>query len=186
MELQIQDLISSIKKDGIEAAEAQANAIVEEANKKAAEIVAKAKEEAAAKVSEAEQKIATIKEGAQVNVAQAQRDAVLSFKSSIEEEFRKLLAADIKKTVKGKTLATLIKAALAEEDPANYCAEVAEVTDGLKGELAAEIENGLEVKLSSNIHGGFKLAAKDGSGFFDCTDEEIAEMLKPFFSALSI
>ena len=36
---------------------------------------------------------------------------------------------------------------------------------------------------SSNVVSliGFRLAAKDGSGYFDCSDEEIAQMLMPFF-----
>ena len=36
---------------------------------------------------------------------------------------------------------------------------------------------------SSNVVSliGFRLAAKDGSGYFDCSDQEIAEMLMPFF-----
>ena len=37
MELQIQDLVSSIRKDGIEAANAEAEAIISEAKKKAEE-----------------------------------------------------------------------------------------------------------------------------------------------------
>lgn len=186
MELQIQDLISSIRKDGIDAANAESDAIVEAANKKAAEIVAEAKAEAEAKASDAEKRIATLTEGARVNVEQAQRDAVLSFKNAIEGEFRKILAADIKKTVNGDALASLIRAALNGEDPSKYAAEVAEVTEGLKGELAAEIENGLEVKVSQNVRSGFRLSEKDGSGFFDCSDEEIAEMIRPFFSSLNI
>ena len=62
-----------------------------------------------------------------------------------------------------------------------YAAEVSEVTEGLKQELAAEIRNGLELRPSKKVKAGFRLAAKDGSGYFDCTDEEIAEMLMPFF-----
>ena len=46
MELQIQDLVSSIRKDGIEAANAEAEAIISEAKKKAETIVADAKAEA--------------------------------------------------------------------------------------------------------------------------------------------
>ena len=185
MELQIQDLISEIKKEGIDAAQIEADALIAEANKKAESIIAKAKSEAASSVAEAEQKIATLTNGARENAVQAQRDAVLSFKDSITNEFKKILTADIKKTVCGETLAKLIKAALAGENPADYTAEVAEISDALKSELASEINNGLEIKLSQNVRGGFKLAAKDGSGFFDCTDEEIANMLTPFFSALS-
>lgn len=186
MELQIQDLISSIRKDGIDAANAESDAIIAAANKKAAEIIAGAKAEADAKTSEAEKRIATLTEGAKVNVEQAQRDAVLSFKNAIEGEFRKILSADIKKTVNGEALATLIKAALNGEDPSKYAAEVATVTEGLESELAEEISKGLEVKISSNVRSGFRLSSKDGSGFFDCSDEEIAEMIRPFFSSLNI
>ena len=46
MELQIQDLVSSIKKDGIDSANKEAAAILAEANKQADAIVAGAKAEA--------------------------------------------------------------------------------------------------------------------------------------------
>ncbi len=185
MELQIQDLVSSIKKEGIEASQKEAEAILAAANQNASDIVAKAKAEAASMKAEAEQSIATLRTGALENAQQAQRDAVLSFKESIEDEFKKILTADIKKTVNGDTLAKLIKAALADEDPSKYVAEVAEVTEGLKSELAAEVKKGLEIKVSPNARSGFRLAAADGSGYFDCSDEEIANMLQPYFSSLN-
>ena len=47
MELQIQDLVSSIKKDGIDSAQTQAAAILDDAKKQAEAIVASAKSEAA-------------------------------------------------------------------------------------------------------------------------------------------
>ena len=31
---------------------------------------------------------------------------------------------------------------------------------------------------------GFRLAAKDGSGYFDCSDDEILQMLMPYFRNL--
>jgi V/A-type H+-transporting ATPase subunit E len=31
------------------------------------------------------------------------------------------------------------------------------------------------------VGAGFRLAAKDGSGYFDCSEQEIANMLTPFF-----
>ena len=45
MELQIQDLIGAIKKDGYDAAQKQADQIMADAKKQAAEIIAKANEE---------------------------------------------------------------------------------------------------------------------------------------------
>jgi V/A-type H+-transporting ATPase subunit E len=42
------------------------------------------------------------------------------------------------------------------------------VTDALKAKLAKEIKEGLEIKPTKNVQAGFRLAAKDGSGYFDC------------------
>ena len=77
-------------------------------------------------------------------------------------------------------------AALQGEDASAYAAEVASVTDALKSELAGELKAGLELRLSKKIHTGFRLCAKDGSGYIDCSDEELAEQLAPFFRELRI
>ena len=82
--------------------------------------------------------------------------------------------------------AALIPAALQGEDASAYAAEVASVTDALKSELASELKAGLELRLSKKVHTGFRLCAKDGSGYIDCSDEELAEQLAPFFRELRI
>lgn len=51
-------------------------------------------------------------------------------KKSVQSEFEKLLAADVSKTMNTETLAKLILAAMDDEDPAKYVAEVSEVTEG--------------------------------------------------------
>ena len=186
MELQIQDLVSSIKKEGVDAAKAQADAILAEAKQKADAIIAAAQEEAKKTTENAERDVAALKDSARVSAEQAKRDAVLSFREAVQGEFKKILAADVKKTVSGDTLAKLINAAIGEDDPAKYAAEVNEVTEGLKGELAQKVQAGLEIRPNASVRSGFKLAMKDGSGYFDCTEEELTSMLMPFFSELNI
>lgn len=186
MELQIQDLVSSIKKDGIETAQKEAEAIVSEAKKQAAAIVAEAKAEAAKVKDSAEKEIAVFKESAQLSAQQAKRDAMLAFKTEVQGEFQKILAGDVKKSLNDKTLATLISAALKDEDVSSYTVELGEVSDVIKGELAEAVKNGLEIRPSKSVRSGFRLAAKDGSGYFDCSDEEITEMLMPFFRDLTL
>ena len=151
MELQIQDLVSSIRKDGIDAANAEAEAIISEAKKKAEMIIADAKAEAKNIQETSEKEINILKESAALSAEQAKRDAMLAFKN---------------------------------EDVQNYPVEVAEVSDSLKAELAEEIKNGLEIKPTKSVRAGFRLAAKDGSGYFDCSDEEIMQMLMPYFRNL--
>jgi len=184
MELQIQDLVTSIRKEGIDAANAEAEAIIAEAKKKADAIVAAARAEAQDAKDSAEKEIGVLKESAAVGAEQAKRDAMLAFRASVQAEYEKLLSSAISANLKGEALGKLIRASLAGEDISAYTAEVAEVGDALKAELAAEIKNGLEIKPVKNIKAGFRLAAKDGSGYFDCTEEEIMQMIMPFFRNL--
>ena len=184
MELQIQDLVSSIRKEGLEAANAEAESIIAEAKKKAESIVNGAKTEAQQYKEAAEKEIAILKESAEVGAEQAKRDAVLDFKTEIQGEFEKILASDISKELSGEGLGKLIRAVVTGENVADYAAEVSEVSETLKKELAEEIKNGLEIRPTKGVQQGFRLAAKDGSGYFDCSDEGIMEMLMPYFRDL--
>lgn len=177
MELQIQDLVSSIKKDGIDSANQQAAAILADARKQADAIIAEAKSQADKLRDDAKAEIDVFKTSAQ----QAKRDAVLAFRQEIQKEFEKILAADVGKALDQQTLARLIQAAVQGEDVSGYAVEVGQVTDGIRQQLAQELKNGLEIRPSKKVGAGFRLAAKDGSGYFDCSDQEIAEMLMPFF-----
>ena len=174
MELQIQDLVSSIKKDGIDSANQQAAAILADARKQADAIIADAKSQADKLRDDARAEIEVFKNSAQLSAQQAKRDAVLAFRQEVQQEFEKILAADVGKALDQQTLAKLIQAALQGEDVSGYAGEVGQ-------QLAQELKNGLELRPSKKVGAGFRLAAKDGSGYFDCSDQEIAEMLMPFF-----
>ena len=184
MELQIQDLVSSIRKDGIDAANAEAEAIISEAKKKAEMIIADAKAEAKNIQETSEKEINILKESAALSAEQAKRDAMLAFKNEVQAEFEKILSAKIKNNLSEAALGKLIQAVVADEDVQNYSVEVAEVSDSLKAELAEEIKIGLEFIPTKSVRAGFRLAARDGSGYFDCSDEEIMQMLMPYFRNL--
>lgn len=181
MELQIQDLVQSIKKDGIERANQEADAILAQARQQAEAILSDARSEAAKTLERARAEVEVYQNSARLDAQQARRDAVLAFRKEVQAEFEALLAADVRKTLNETALAALIQAALAGENPADYTAEVSEVTQTLNSQLAEAIRNGLELRPSKKVQAGFRLAAKDGSGYFDCSDEEISRMLTPFF-----
>lgn len=186
MELQIKDLVDSIKKDGIDAAKKESDKIISQAQEKADAIVEKAKAEAEKILENNKKEIEILKESALVSAQQARRDAVLSFKTEIEKQYKRILTQDVKKALDESALASMIKAAISDQDVSELTAEVSEVSETLKSQLAEEIKKGLEIKPVKNIEAGFRLSSKDGSGFFDCTDDEIAKMLMPFFGELSI
>ena len=184
MELQIQDLVSSIRKEGIDTANAEAESIIAEAKKKAESIVVDAKAEAKSIQEASEKEISILKESAAISAEQAKRDAMLAFKTEVQAEFEKILSAKIKNNLSDAALGKLIQAVVADEDVQNYSVEVAEVNDALRSELAEEIKKGLEIRPTKGVRAGFRLAAKDGSGYFDCSDEEIMQMLMPYFRNL--
>ena len=186
MELQIQDLVSSIRKEGIDAANSEAESILAEAKKKAEAIVADARSEAKRTKESSEKEIEILRESAIVSAEQAKRDAMLAFKEEVQAAFEKILSAKVRDSLDGEALGKLIRAAVEGEDVSKYTAEVAEVGDALKAELAGEIKAGLSIRPTKGVQAGFKLAANDGSGYFDCSDEEIMEMLMPHFRNLDL
>ena len=186
MELQIQDLVSSIKKDGIESANQEAASILADAKKQAEAILADARSEADKLRESAKAEAEIFKTSAQLSAEQAKRDAVLAFRQEINGELTKLLAQDTGKALEDKTLASLVLAAVQGEDASAYAAEVAEVTEALRAELAGAVKAGLEIRSSKKVHTGFRLCAKDGSGYIDCSDEELSKLLAPFFRDMHI
>ena len=107
MELQIQDLVSSIKKDGIESANREAAQILADAKAQAEKIVADARSEADKLRADAQAEIGVFKASAQLSAEQAKRDAVLAFRQEIGAELTKLLAQDTHKALDDKALAAL-------------------------------------------------------------------------------
>ena len=105
MELQIQDLVSSIKKDGIESANREAAQILADAKARAEKIVADARSEADKLRADAQAEIGVFKASAQLSAEQAKRDAVLAFRQEIGAELTKLLAQDTHKALDDKALA---------------------------------------------------------------------------------
>ena len=97
MELQIQELVSSIQKEGIEVAKAETDRIIAEANEKAAAIIAQAKSEAERIEAKSKKEIDLMKDSAKVGAEHAQRDAMLSFKEAVQAKFENLLEADVAK-----------------------------------------------------------------------------------------
>ena len=104
MEQQIQDLIASIKKDGIEEATKESNKIISDAKAQAASIIKKAEEDSAKLIEDARKSIALEKSSAEASIKQAGRDVSLSLKKSIENEFNNILKLSLEKELHGNVL----------------------------------------------------------------------------------
>ncbi len=189
MAQQIQDLVASIQKEGIDKANKEAEKIIAAAEKKADNIIKSAKKEADKVLSEADREIALRDQSAKASLSQAARDVQLSLKKSLTEQMNVLLEEKVKTTFKSKDFVKLIKdiLSLGFYDAKNTELQISEkdykeLATVLTKELGDKIKEGLEIKPVKNVNFGFRLADKDGSGHFDFSAEATAELLIPFLS----
>jgi V/A-type H+-transporting ATPase subunit E len=189
MEIQLQELIDKIKKDGIESAseaasrlkaqaEAEAKRIVEAANREAENIVAKAK-------SDAER----FEKAGVATLEQASRNLVLAFKGEIQAVLDKITvretaAAYSEDTLKA-ALPDLIKGWADKGDSLDLIlneGQLAKLESFFREKLAGELKKGLELKPGRSLDAGFRIANRDGSAYYDFSAESVAELLSAYLN----
>ena len=185
MDVQLQELIDKIKKDGVAASEKQAAKIVADAEKKAETIVKEAEEKAAQLINDAKKETARMEKSSEEAVMQASRNLLLSFKDSIVGTLDKIIQAETEKAVTDDVLKKLVpetvKAWCKETDASELSVLLAEkdlkkLESAFKTSLKAEIKKGLEIKPDKTISAGFRVGVKNGAAFYDYSAESVAEL----------
>lgn len=186
MEQQIQDLVASIKKEGIEEAKKQSAEILASAKAEAEEIIKKAKAEGDKIIQDAKNSAKLEAESAKAQIVQAGRDVTLSLKQSVEALFNKILVENCKKAMDASLLAQLITQAV-NADLNGVTAEIPEglkddVVKALSSEVAKLVKQKDFLKESKGVLSGIKLSSNDGSGYIDMSASECALLVKPYLS----
>ena len=186
MEQQIQDLVASIRKEGIEEAKKQSAEILASAKAEAEEIIKKAKAEGDKIIQDAKNSAKLEAESAKAQIVQAGRDVTLSLKQSVEALFNKILVEDCKKAMDASLLAQLITQAV-NADLNGVTAEIPEglkddVVKALSSEVAKLVKQKDFLKESKGVLSGIKLSSNDGSGYIDMSASECALLVKPYLS----
>ncbi len=186
MEQQIQDLIASIRKEGIDNAKAESARIIAEAEEKAASIVNSAEEKGRAITAQAEKEAELSRASSEASIRQAARDVSLSLRKSIEDKYTAILRDKAAEAMKGEALIAIIKAAVSA-DAGDKDVEISPSDmEALRGDLSAvfasEIAKGITVRSSSSVSSGFRIVEKDGSGYIDYSAEECTKLLLPYLS----
>ena len=83
MDVQLQELLETIKKDGLKAAEEEAKTVLERAEKRAEEIVEKARKEAKGLIEDAKHEAEKAETSGREALKQAGRDLILSINKRI-------------------------------------------------------------------------------------------------------
>jgi V/A-type H+-transporting ATPase subunit E len=190
MDIQLQELIDKIKRDGIESAseeasrlriqaEAEARCIIEAAHKEAEAIVAKGKADA-----ERSEKAGI------AAVEQASRNLVLAFKTEIQTLLDKIIAQEAASAYDSGVLKAAIPELLKSwstkgSDALDVLlseAHLKDLSSFFNDKLAVELKKGVELKADRNLSSGFRIANKDGSAYYDFSAESVAELFAAYLN----
>ena len=191
MDVQLQELIDKIKKDGIANAESEAQKIIAEAEKKAQSIIADAEEKSQEIIKNAKAETSKMEKASEEAIIQAGRNMLLSFKDSLLSELNGLVQTETEKATTKDVLAKLIpetvkawskntqvdelSVLLSEKDLSSLQA-------AFTNELKAEIEKGLEIKPDKPFSSGFRIGVKNGAAYYDFSAESVAELFAAYLN----
>ena len=190
MEIQLQELIDKIKKDGIESTSKETARLKQEAEAEASRIVDAAKKEAANILSKGKLDAEQSEKAGKAALEQASRNLILAFKAQIQELLDKITADAVASAfsidiIKG-ILPDLIKNWAAKNTDSLSVllseGDLKKLDDAFKAKLASTLKGGVELKPEKTIESGFRIAEKDGSAFYDFSSEAVAHMLSAYLS----
>jgi V/A-type H+-transporting ATPase subunit E len=191
MDVQLQELIDKIKKDGVAAAEKIASEKLAQAQKDADKIIADAKVEAEKIKKTAKDETARMEKASEDAIRQASRNLVLSFRESVTKELSALVRAETEKAYSTDLLVKLIpetvKAWTAKADASSISvllneSDLKSVESSLMSALRSEIDKGLTLKVDKSINKGFRVGVENGAAFIDITDEAVADLFSAYLN----
>lgn len=191
MDIQLQELIEKIKKDGVASAEAAAQKIITEAEKKAASIVSDAEAKADSIIKTAKAETERMEKASEDAIAQAGRNLIISFRDEINKEISALVYAETEKAMDKDLLKKLIpeavKAWAANNDATDIsillpAKDVKALESGLKTAFKGKLSKGIELKSDASLSAGFRIGAKCGQAFYDFSAEEVASLFSAYLN----
>ena len=191
MDVQLQELIDKIKKDGVAAAEKDAAKIIANSEKKAEAIIAEAQSKAAEIIKNAQSETKKMEKASEEAIVQAGRNMLLSFKDALVGELDGLIQNGTEKALSKDVLTKLVpetvKAWAKNADASELSVLLSEkdlkaLESSITSELKAEIKKGLEIKPDKTLNAGFRIGVKNGAAFYDYSAESLAEMFAAYLN----
>ena len=191
MEIQLQELIEQIKKDGVEAAETEAKSIVDKAKDEAEKIIAQAKAEAEKILQNAKTENERLVKSSEDAIKQAGRNLLISFRESVTKELKTIVSENITAVYSSDAFAKLIVnvvecwAKKSDSDDLSVILNSEDLKlleDTLLAGLKDRLLNGVTLKASNNFDGGFRIAVNNGDAYYDYSSEAVVDMLSNYLS----
>lgn len=191
MEVQLQELIEQIKKDGVAAAETEAKAIVDSAQEKAEKIVADAKAQAEKILADAKSETERMTKSSDDAIRQAGRNLLISFRESVARELKSIIGENVNAVYSSESLAQLIIKVVENWANKPDAEDIAVIlsSDDLKNmeevllaSLKDKMLKGVTLKANDNFDGGFRIAVNNGSAYYDYSAQAVVDMLSNYLS----
>jgi len=191
MEVQLQELIDQIRKDGAEAAEAEAKAIIEAAKADAEKLIADAQAQADKILAGAKTETERMTKSSEDAIRQAGRNLLISFRESVSRELNAIVSENVTAVYASDAFAGLIVRIVenwANKPDAEDIAVILNTQDLNKLEetllaaLKEKMVKGITLQANDNFDGGFRIAVKDGSAYYDYSAEAVVDMLSNYLS----
>ena len=191
MEVQLQELIEQIKKDGVAAAETEAKAIVDSAQEKAEKIVADAKAQAEKILADAKSETERMTKSSDDSIRQAGRNLLISFRESVARELKSIIGENVNAVYSSESLAQLIINVVENWANKPDAEDIAVIlsSDDLKNmeevllaSLKDKMLKGVTLKANDNFDGGFRIAVNNGSAYYDYSAQAVVDMLSNYLS----
>ncbi|MDR2792298.1 MAG: V-type ATP synthase subunit E [Treponema sp.] len=191
MDIQLQDLIDRIKKDGIASASDEAAKLQSQAEAEANRTVETAKKEASAIIAKAKADAERTERAGNAALEQASRNLALAFKGEIQNLLDAIVKQEVTESYKADTLKTVLPdilktwAANGSDDLAVLVSEkdLKNVKGFFDEKLADTLKKGIELKSDRNLSAGFRIAEKDGSAYYDFSAESAAELFGAYLNS---
>lgn len=191
MEIQLHELIEQIKKDGVQAAEAQAEAILLSAKAEAEKIISEAQTQADKIIADAKSENAKTVRSGEDALRQAGRNLLISFRESVAKELKTIAGENVNAVYSSDGFAKLIVSAVegwAAKPEAEDVAvilngeDLAKLEETVLGQLKAKMLGGVTLRANDNFDGGFRIAVNNGAVYYDYSAEAVTDMLSNYLS----
>lgn len=191
MEVQLQELIDQIKKQGVDAGENEAAALICAAQEKAEAIVSDAQEKAERILLEAKQENDKMTKASEDAIRQAGRNLLISFRESVSRELRAVIGETVSAAYQSPDAESLIVNAVecfAKNPEAEDITLVLNekdlnaLSESLLSKLKEKISAGITLKSNDTFDHGFRIAVNQDGVYYDYSAEAVVDMLANYLS----
>ncbi len=191
MEIQLQELIDQIKKDGVAVAETEAKNIVDSAKAEAEKIVADAKAQADKILADAKTENEKIVKSSEDAIRQAGRNLLISFRESVTKELDTIISETVNSVYSPDSLSSLVINVVESwaNKPDAESIEVILNSNDVEllektalSSLKERISKGITLKANDNFDGGFRIAVNNGGAYYDYSTEAVVDMMSNYLS----